>query len=140
MGMNKDYCYSSDCETYNFDNEHDAILDAIKLRGESMLGQVVTISRGEAGRSKASDYSPSNILDYMSDNAYDEIGEWSEDWPKVSKEAVAELDAMVKDVVDSWADKHNCQPTFYKAVNTKDISFRSTKDNGFDFEYEEVEV
>lgn len=119
---NKVYKYSSDGEVYNFDDVHDAILDITECLEGPLTGQVVIISRGEEDCITASTYAPNNILDYMSDNAYEECGEWGEDWPKVTKEAELELDAMVKAAVDSWADKHDCQPTFYKAVDTYVVS------------------
>ena len=58
----------------------------------------------------------------------EEAGEFCNDWPGSDKEAQLDLQKMIKDVVDKWADAHKVQPTFYTVKDTKTIKILVEED------------
>lgn len=101
-----------------------------------------TVYAGEVRRRKASYYAPSDVTDSLSENAYEEGGEFAMDWPGKTKEMSQELQAAIEKAIDEWADKHNCHPNFYMVENVKERHFKTVKESEyFDFDnFEEVEV
>lgn len=58
----------------------------------------------------------SDIIDMLSERAYDNLGECAEDFPNVSKEAIKELNDFLKD----WIRKHDSTP-YYIVKNVEEI-------------------
>ncbi len=58
-----------------------------------------------------------DCIELIGDRASDVGGEWAEDFPHVSDEARAELDAFL----EQWQAKH-CQPTFYSIVGAQEYT------------------
>jgi hypothetical protein len=56
-----------------------------------------------------------DVIEQLACRAYDESGEFAEDYPEVSEEAKAELDELLA----AWARKH-CTPTFYLINNVRE--------------------
>ena len=56
-----------------------------------------------------------DVIEQLACRAYDEGGEFAEDYPEVSKEAKAELHELLA----AWARKH-CTPTFYLIKNVRE--------------------
>ena len=54
----------------------------------------------------------SDIIEMLGERAYDDVGEFAEDWPDVPDEARQELDALLSE----WISKH-CTATFYRVRN-----------------------
>jgi hypothetical protein len=52
-------------------------------------------------------------LGNLSEHASEECGECTNDWPKATCEQEQDLEAMLADAVNAWADKHSLQPKFY---------------------------
>lgn len=103
------YAASSEAETWGGScaTREEAIAEG---RGEHD-GGVFWICKGE--RPDPGTYMPSaaNIIDIAASNAYELAPTAPEDWPKVSKEAVEELDALLT----AWARKH-CRVEFWEAA------------------------
>lgn len=100
-------CYSSCGERYYSDVQsatYDCEVGAI-------------IYEGDAVEPCASEFAPDAdwVLEYMNEQACDNLGECAEDWPDVTKEAKKELDAFLKD----WAVR-NCPVNFYRVENVRD--------------------
>lgn len=55
-----------------------------------------------------------DVMDQMTDRAWDIAGEYAEDYPDVSKEAKAELDQLL----EAWIAKH-CPLEFFVVKNAK---------------------
>ena len=125
-------CFSTNNEDFSYDELDDAVRDALD-DPEIKVGDVVTVYEGDAVRFKAGDFSGWN-LDHITNAAYDEGGEYAEDYLSgVTKEQEAELDKMVEDAVNAWADKHGLQPTFYRVINAKEVQARHTGgDEGYE--------
>lgn len=100
-------CYSADGEQFS--------LDMQSATYESSVGDTIYV--GEASQPCASRYVPDAdwVIEYMGEQADDDIGEAAEDWPDVSKEAKQELEAFLKD----WAVR-NCQVNFYRVKNVQE--------------------
>jgi len=84
--------------------------DLIDAEDDLHVGSVVY--RGVPKRYEPSRFVPSAdwVVEHMADRAYDDGGEWAEDWPTVSVEACEELESLLKE----WAAK-NCNPcTFWR--------------------------
>ncbi len=72
-------------------------------------------------------YRSVDIQENMLNRAYDEFDELADnylDW-KTNKEKFSELDKLVLD----WLDKNIEQPTFYRIINTKEITVKEFKEN-----------
>ncbi|UXV17554.1 hypothetical protein N4P55_16815 [Pseudomonas fluorescens] len=53
-----------------------------------------------------------DVIEMLGERAYDDVGEFAEDWPDVPDEARQELDALLS----AWISKH-CTATFYCVRN-----------------------
>lgn len=62
-----------------------------------------------------------DICDMLTDRAWDLVGEYAEDFPNVSKEAIAELDSLLQ----SWLTQH-CPINFYQVINTREYVITAT--------------
>lgn len=62
---------------------------------------------------QASTFTP-GMVTALGEAASDEYSEQVDGWPDVTPEQESELQVEVDEVVDSWATKHNLQPTFYE--------------------------
>lgn len=99
--------WSIDEETFNHDSLEEAI-EAILDNDDAPVGR--TVWRGMGCRPDAAQFFDADqVIDYASERAGDEFGEWSDDFPHVTKEAKAELD----DLLAAWARKH-CEVRFYR--------------------------
>lgn len=103
-------CWSADEENFN----HNCLQDLLDSNDELKVGDVVYVGLAkhpEPGQICDAD----DIIDRMSDNAWDIGGEYAEDYPDVTKEAHQELDDFIK----QWIMKH-CPPNFYLVVNVRE--------------------
>lgn len=84
----------------------EAMEEAPRVHGDTPLDCDVWIVRGRP--CSANEFTPDAhwVIDYMAENARDGAG--AEDYPDVSDEARAELDALI----EAWAAKH-CSPNFW---------------------------
>lgn len=122
-------CYSLNNEEFNYTELEDAIRD--KFDDLSIkVGDVVTIYEGDAILWKAGDFADGFPLDTLSNHAYDEAGEYADEWPNCTKEQEADLTQRLKDVVNQWADDHGLQPQFYHVENVKELRFVMTSETG----------
>jgi hypothetical protein len=107
--MNQDIVWSADDEYYNFDS----LAELIEENPEIEAGAVVCF-----GEKKEISFSElidgSDIVEMISERAYDIAGGYADDFPDVSKEDIKELEALVF----GWMHKH-CVVNFWKVVNTK---------------------
>ncbi|OMW26137.1 hypothetical protein [Burkholderia pseudomallei] len=56
-----------------------------------------------------------DVIDMISDRAYDEVGEAADGYPDIAPEAKAELEMLLS----GWIEKH-AKPTFYSVVNVSE--------------------
>lgn len=129
-------CYSVNNEEFNHSELNDAVAEVFD-EVDIAIGSVRTVFEGDAIRWKASDFGPYDIIDTLACNAGDNAGEYADDWPEVTKDQEDELHALVRDVVDKWADDHGLQPNFYHVENVKEIQVKLVSSDG---DYEVVEI
>ena len=115
--------YSTDGETFNDQSIDDAICQIIESDEALNVGDIITVYSGEAVKKKASDYISSTVED-MEQNAYDDMGEYANEWPDLTKDEADELTAIISAAVDEWADKYELQPKFYGIRNQKEIKVK----------------
>lgn len=101
--------WSRDEEEFNCDSLEE-LLDNFE---DIEVGQ--TVWYGEAVKIDPSKFcTAAEVIERIGDAGYDYGGEWAEDYPDVSEEAIQELDNFLV----AWINKH-CQPTFYRIKNIK---------------------
>jgi len=102
-------CWSVDEENYTCDSLAELIAENEGLA----IGDTVFVA--EARHPKISELCNAHeIIDRMGESAYDIAGEWGEDYPNVTKEAEAELGALL----ETWVNKH-CPPTFFTVEKSR---------------------
>jgi hypothetical protein len=102
-------CWSTNEETFDCDSLEEVLDSNDGLE----VGSVVYF--GEKKNVDASDLFFSDwVIDGMSEQAYEMVGEVAENYPNVSKEAREDLNALV----EGWINKH-CQPNFWQVLNVK---------------------
>jgi hypothetical protein len=127
-------CYSTNGEDFNDSEMDDAAQSVFDYVG-AKAGDVRTIFEGTARKHLASDFAP-DLIDTLSEQAYNDLGEYAEDWLEgVTKEERDDLDARIKDVINSWADDNGHEPSFYSVDDSREIQVRLLDDEG---KWEEV--
>lgn len=65
------------------------------------------------------------IIEYLQDNAYDEIGEVSDGWLSgITKEQEEDLESRVIKVVLEWLKDCKEEPTFYKVLPFDELTLQ----------------
>ena len=108
-------CFSFDEENYTEGDLGEA-LQQLEDRGDLVEG--VVFYMGDVDRRAPSAYFVvRDMLDSMGERAADEAGEWADDFPALTKEKVAELNALIS----TWLDG-NVPATFFTASNTHEVT------------------
>jgi len=103
-------CYSYDEENFNYQELND-VLD--HLAGSDALKVGAVFWEADAVQSPASYYfSIQRMLEDMGESAYDDAGEYSENFPDMKDEEITELESIIKKYLD---DK--CTPNFWRVEN-----------------------
>lgn len=99
-------CYSRNGEEFN----HTELSDLLEeMAGDGDLNEGAEYWEAEARHMEAADFfDAETVIENAAERAYEEGGDYAEDFGDVSKEAVAELDALLT----AWANKH-CSVNFY---------------------------
>jgi hypothetical protein len=93
---------------FNCDSMEEVISDQGLLAGD-------TIYFGEQRTPKSVWIDADEVIERIQEAAYEECGEWAEDYPKVDDQAKAELDALLT----AWQEKY-CTPSFYLVHNIQE--------------------
>lgn len=112
------YCYSTDQESFT-GNEPSRESAVAACASDCWLEPGDTVWTGEAVKEPASAYfSIDNLIESMQGNAYDDIGEWAEDWlGNVTGKDEDELRSKIENAIDAWAEEHGYQPNFFRVDN-----------------------
>lgn len=112
MTIEKDECWSRDGENYSYQTLGDLLDSHDDLKPGDTVYVGTPIRPDPTTFIEADD-----VIATLSDRAYDECGEYAEDFPDVTIEAKAELDALL----DEWVHKH-CHVTFYSVEDTREYT------------------
>lgn len=107
MSANK--CWSADNELFNYSDLGDLLDSNEDLKAGDTVYVADAVPPNVAHLCDVND-----VLDTISDRAYDMAGEYSEDCAKVSDEARAELAVFLEE----WINKH-CNLNFYTVRNAQ---------------------
>lgn len=111
----KEIAWSTDQENFSHESLGCA-LESLECAGELTEGRIVWF--GDCRRPNPTKYiTADDVLDTIGNAAYDDGGEHAEDYPEVSDEAKAELEAFLAE----WLTKY-CQPTFWMVDNVKEYT------------------
>lgn len=106
---NGEICWSGDRENFNFDSLYELLCN------EAHLEEGAELEFGEAYKPMMHALCDSDdILCMMGERASDIAGEYAEDFPDCTKEAIEELDQILK----SWFEKH-ITVNFYGVKNVQ---------------------
>lgn len=125
--------YSTDEETFNYESVDEAVECLIGNDSDIKVGDIVYVQSGESVAVSVKEYIP-DILETISDNSYDEMGEFSDGFPDASKEVGQEIQTQVEDLVSKLFDKYKLNPSFYRIKNVKFIGVIITNLDGCQFE------
>jgi hypothetical protein len=105
-------CYSHNGEDFIFDDFYELL---VALNDDMALHVGTEYYEGDTVQNSASQYfCVDSLLDSVGEQAYDDAGEYAEDFPEVSAEKREELNKMVS----SWLDA-NCKVNFYTVQNVE---------------------
>lgn len=122
--MTTETYFSTNEEEYRFDDLQEALEDAWDSSDEA--DEMLIVWQGECTKQPASHYAP-DILEYMGERAYDDIGEFAEGWPDFKPEVAKALQANIEALIDDWAKVHKQHPAFGHVCNTKELQFKIVK-------------
>ncbi|WP_250501938.1 hypothetical protein [Caballeronia sp. AZ7_KS35] len=108
----KRQAWSRNGEDYTCDDLH----ELIDLEDDLEAGDVVFVGEVKAIEMKHL-CDADDVIEMMGERAYDEAGEWADNYPDVTPEAKAELDALLL----AWMEKH-AKPSFYTVVNAHEYT------------------
>lgn len=98
----------------NEDFTCDELAELLDMNDDLAIGDVVFI--GEVAPIQTKHLCDADdVIEMIGERAYDEVGEYADDYPDVTPEARAELDALLA----GWIEKH-AKPTFYSVVNVRE--------------------
>lgn len=92
------------------------------------VGHEAVIWQGEAEYPTAGEFVP-EMTGELIDAACSDVGEVAEDWFFTSAQET-ELQSLVGDVVNDWADRHGLQPRFCRILNEREMKIRYTDEEG----------
>lgn len=105
------------------DNWEDELEDVIQQAYDdgAAIGAAIKITQGDSIKAEHSDFvTGSSIIEYISERAYDEYGEWSEEYlTEVSNNK--EKSEEFKKLIVNWLSENAESPGFYRVTNTKEI-------------------
>ena len=54
-----------------------------------------------------------DIIERMQESAYEQAGEYNDDWPEVTSKQQADLDRRIEETVCAWMDANDLRPKFF---------------------------
>lgn len=134
--------YSYNEENYDYSDAEECVEMFIDNANEDFkVGDIITIYEGEADKTKAGDWvSAVGLVDKMTDGHYEDCGEG--DWHyKIKKEHIANLQEILEQAINIWADKYDIHPSYHKVKNVKKLEFKITQVGGKnldEYKFEEI--
>lgn len=110
--------WSLNGEFYNYDSLHDLLDMGVVVGQEVYFGEVLPVSSYDV----TGEWMAETVIDQISNNAWDMVGEIAEDFPNVSKDAMEELSTFIHD----WLERHD-PPRFYQVKRVQ--SYFITQDD-----------
>lgn len=105
-------CWAANGQDFNFES----LLDLLESHPDLIAGDVVQV--GQACHPDSSQLvDADDVMEQMTDRAWDIAGEYAMGYPDVSKEAKDELDALLR----AWIEKH-CPPDFYTVKDSTEYT------------------
>lgn len=114
------YCHSTNGEFFDsegFDSRDEAIAACAK---DCDLGVGETVFTGVIRPITADDVLPytGSLLDSMSEQAFELVGDAADGWPDVHADYEKELEAEVREVCKKWIER-NAMPHFFQVVEVE---------------------
>ena len=125
--------YSSNEETFNYDSIDEAVEDLIENNSDIKVGDCVRVYSGESESVDVKHYVP-NIIEHMGEIAYDDMGEFADDFPDCTQDVDQQIQNEVEILIERLFEKHKLMPSFYKIKNQKtiEVCINNVDDVSFD--------
>ena len=127
----KAYSSNEDCSyTKDFDEACERLFDDENVK----VGSIRNLYVGDVVEQLISNYCPSanNIIEMVAEQAYEECGEWSDDYlDNLPDNVVSDLEKRIKSLMTDWANIHKLQPTFWIVENIKPVKVKLIDDNEY---------
>ena len=117
------YSFSDDCfQSDFFDTPEEALAEAREIEKESLAPEKKeAVYIGVVGEKWKPTIDGESIIDMLRDEAYEEGGEYAEDYLKdVSEAQRDELTEVLTNAFNKWAAKYGYKPNFYPIENVKE--------------------
>jgi hypothetical protein len=115
------YAYSSDGERYTdeFDSREEAAFEAVTGNANYEPGEETWVWTAEIERPSIGEFAPDGdwLIEQLTDSERNEQPDCAQDWLHATPEQRQDLESMIADAIDAWADKHGLQPTWFVANN-----------------------
>ena len=126
--MEDRFAYSFDGETYH--GEYNSIKEALReasFDGWDKESPTIWIAKC------CQDYEPTVsacwVLDALQEHAYENGGEWAEDWLfGVTDEQEMDLQKSLDEVITAWIKKYNYEPTWFRVQNPVQYNYFEWKE------------
>lgn len=114
------YLDDDDCTCMDFFDSKEAALKAGMEEAKRERADTITVGRVEEFVPDAGRYSYL-LIDDLRDQAYDEGGDYADDWlDDVNNDDFEDLGNLLDDAVKRWLDRHpEYKPNFYTLTNTE---------------------
>ena len=115
-------CYSVNEEDFtDYESAIEMAINGLDLdfEGETEL----QIFEGEEVRHKIGDFLPW-IADGITNNCFEKADEYADDWILKIDKHDKEIQELMKQTINKWADENNMQPDFFGVKNVRPISVK----------------
>lgn len=117
--------YSSNNEDFKFYDISDALDDINSELVALKLNSIITIYEADFTINDASSYLP-DVLIEMEEKAYDECGEYADDWLSLTESEIEEFNSILNITVNELLKKFKKTPKFGSVGISKELKFRVT--------------
>ena len=106
----------------------DNIIDCITEAEFNSMTDSDTIAFGYVEPYKVEHVNADSIIEYLQEDAYEQIGEVAQDWlDNITVEQRKDLEASVLSVVKDWLKRCKEEPSFYKVLPFEELTLGEAK-------------
>lgn len=128
-------CYSHNEEDFtDYESAIESALEGFFYDNPTFEGETeIEIFEGEEVERKIGDFLPW-ITSGITDNAFEKADEWADSWILKIEKFEKEIQDLMKETINKWADETNNQPDFFGVKNVRPISVKIKIDKSGNWE------
>ncbi len=130
-----DKCYSYNEEDFtDYESAIESALENFFIDNPTFEGETeFEIFEGDQIEHKIGDFFPW-VLDGIIDRAFEDGGEYADSWSSKIEKFGKEIQDLLKETLNKWADQTNNQPNFFGVKNVRPISVKIKIDKSGNWE------